>query len=98
MNELRGAAAAVVLFVLPFVTAIAVGRYAGRGRWIARALFFVAATAALVAGHLLTDRNRAGYRVLEIVVEVPFAVGALAAVGAGTLAGLALGQRLRPPR
>lgn len=98
MNELRGAAAAFVLFALPFLAAVAVGRFAGRAKWLARILFAVVAAAALVIGHLLTERNRAGYRVLEVVVEVPFAVGALVALGAGTVAGLALGTRLRRPR
>ena len=98
MNEFRGAAAAVVLFVLPFVAAVAMGRFPGRGRWVARVCFFVLAAVALVIGHLLTERNRAGYRVLLVGVELPFAVGALVALAAGTLAGLAVGKRLRSPR
>ena len=98
MNELRGAAAALVLFALPFVAGIALGRFTGRAQWAARALFVVAIAAALAVGHTLTQRNRAGYRVMEVVVEVPFAVGALAAGAAGTIAGLALGRRLRSRR
>ena len=95
MSELRGVAAAIVLFVLPFVAGIAVGRFVGRGRWLARGLFVVAVALALAIGHMLTQRNRAGYRVLEVVVEVPFAVGALVAGAAGAIAGIALGKRLR---
>ena len=95
MNELRGAVAALVLFALPFVAGVALGRFAGRGRWLARLLFIAALAIALVIGHLLTDRNRAGYRVLQVMVEVPFAVGALVAVAAGTIAGFMLGVRSR---
>jgi hypothetical protein len=98
MNELRGAAAAFVLFVLPFVAGIAMGYFVGRGRWFARVVFVFAIAAALAIAHTLTQRNRAGYRVLEVVVEVPFAVGALVAGAAGTIAGLALGKRLRSRR
>ena len=98
MNEFRGVAAAIVLLALPFVAGIGVGRASGRWRWPAGALFFVATAAALVIGHLLTDRNRAGYRVLTVVVELPFAVGAVVAAVVGTIAGVALGKRLRRPR
>ena len=94
MNELRGVAAAIVLFVLPFVAGIALGRAGGRRRWLARAFFIVAIAAALAIGHMLTRRNAAGYRVLTVVVEVPFAVGALVAAVVGTIAGIALGKRL----
>jgi hypothetical protein len=97
VSELRGAAAAVVLFFLPFVAAVAVGRAASRRQWIARAFFFLAVIAALAIGHTLTERNRAGYRVLMVGVELPFAVGALVAGAAGTIAGLALGKRLKAP-
>ena len=95
MSELRGAAAAVVLFILPFLASIAVGRLAGRGRWLARALFIVSVFLALAIAYSLTDRNRAGYRVLVFVVEMPLGLGALVAAAAGTLTGLAVGGRLR---
>ena len=98
MSEFRGAIAAVVLFALPFLAGITVGRFVRRGRWLARAFLVVAIAAALVIGHLLTDRNRAGYRVLMVGVEVPFAVGALVAGTAGAIAGIALGRRLRARR
>ena len=98
MNELRGVAAALVLFVLPFAAGIALGRATGRGRWPARLTFIVSIAAALAIGHLLTERNRAGYRVLMVLVEVPFAVGALVAATVGAIAGIALGQRLRRRR
>src|SRR5690242_8063940 len=95
MSELRGAAAAVVLFLLPFLASIAVGRFASRGRWLSRGLFIVSIFLALAIAYTLTDRNRAGYRVLVFVVEMPLGLGALVAAAAGTLAGLAVGERLR---
>lgn len=95
MNELRGAAAAIVLFILPFLASIAVGRFPGRGRWLTRALFVISVVLALAIAYALTDRNRAGYRVLVFIVEMPLGLGAMVATAAGALAGLAVGERLR---
>lgn len=97
MGELRDNSAALVLFVLPFAAGIALGRAEGRGRWLARVLFIVSIASALAIGHILTVRNPAGYRVLVVLVELPFAVGAGVASVAGTIAGIALGRRLRRP-
>ena len=95
MSELRGAAAAIALFILPFLASIAVGRFPDRKRWLTRGLYFISAAVALAIAYTLTDRNRAGYRVLVFVVEMPLGLGALVAAAAGTLAGLAVGGRLR---